>query len=719
MNFNELKEKIKSYSPNADFDILEKTFQFAEKKHIGHKRESGDPYITHPLAVAFILADLEQDITTICAAILHDTMEDSGVTIEEIKTLFSSDIAQLVYGVTKLSQLVYSSKEQRRAENFRKMFMAMAKDLRVIIIKLADRLHNMQTLQFLPLDRIKDISLETREIFAPLAHRLGMWRLKWELEDLSFKYIEPEKYKEIQEKVAESRISREIYIKKFIEKLSQILLKVEIIADIKGRPKHLFSIYGKMVDQNLEFDEIYDLTAIRVIVGSIKDCYAILGIVHASWKPIPGRFRDYIAVPKSNGYQSLHTTVIGDEGKPVEVQIRTKEMHRIAEYGVAAHWVYKETATDKDFDKKMSWFRRMLENQNEISDARDFLDSVKIDLFIDEVFVFTPKGQVIQLPVGSTPIDFAYHVHTEVGHRCAGSKVNGKIVPLDYKLKNGDIIEIITGKFDAPSPDWLNFAKTSGARTKIKSWFKKVKREESIERGRALLEEELRKIGLISKKVLMPKNLKILLDQFKCKTDDDFYASIGFADISAFDCARRIFSVEKPGELKDLKVSAKIPFTASKKRKIIHGIKVAGLSGIMFRISKCCKPIPGDEIIGFVSVGKGVAIHRKDCENIIKDKANASKLLKVEWDFSADIFYSAEIEIEAFDRVGVLKDILTRISDTKTNVSEAKTKTKKGNIAFLRIVLDVKDVEHLQKIMQSLRDLSDVYEVRRCDIINH
>ncbi|MEE8638109.1 MAG: bifunctional (p)ppGpp synthetase/guanosine-3',5'-bis(diphosphate) 3'-pyrophosphohydrolase, partial [Candidatus Margulisiibacteriota bacterium] len=479
--FEALLQKIKKYSPKKELGIIEKAFEFAEKAHTGHQRLSGDPYIIHPLAIASILADLEQDPTTIAAALLHDVVEDVEVSREELSKTFGEEITRLVEGVTKLSQLTFVSREVRQAENFRKMFIAMGEDFRIIIIKLADRLHNMQTLEYLPPAKQKETALETREIFAPLAHRLGMWRLKWELEDLAFSFLEPDKYEEVKNKVAESRDARESYICDYIKQADRLLKKVGIEIDVSGRPKHFYSIYRKMVDQNLEFDEIYDLTAVRIIVENVKECYAVLGVVHAAWKPIPGRFRDYIAMSKSNGYQSLHTTLIGPAGKPVELQIRTVEMHRIAEYGIAAHWRYKEVETDKGLDQKMSWFRQMLEWQNDLKDAKDFMESLKIDLFVDEVFVFTPQGDVFGLPIGATPVDFAYRVHTEVGHRVVGSRVNGRIVPLDFKLRNGDIVEILTGKKDSPSLDWLRFVKTAAARVRIRHWFKKQRGIEKIE----------------------------------------------------------------------------------------------------------------------------------------------------------------------------------------------------------------------------------------------
>jgi len=712
MTLTELKSQIKTYDPNGDLSLIDKTYHFAEEKHRGHKRLSGDPYITHPLAVAQVLAELEQDIPTIAAALLHDTVEDAGVTAEELSRLFSPEIAKLVEGVTKLGRLTYDSAEARQAENFRKMFVAMGEDLRVIVIKLADRLHNMQTLQYLPPKKIKETSLETREIFAPLAHRLGMWRLKWQLEDLAFSHLEREEYAALREQIVESREEREAYINQFIVKLEKLLKQADIKCEIFGRPKHLFSIYCKMKDQNLKFEEIYDLTAVRVIVESVKDCYSVLGLIHATWKPIPGRFRDYVAVPKSNGYQSLHTTVVGEKGRPVEIQIRTKEMHRLAEYGVAAHWVYKEAITDKKFDQKIAWFRTMLETQTELADARDFMDSLKIDLFVDEVFIFTPKGAVIQLPLTSTPIDFAYHVHTEVGHRATGAKVNGRIVPLDYRLKNGEIVEILTGKADDPSLDWLNFVKTSAARTKIKSWFKRRKRGESIERGREALKEELKKMRIHPNEALKEENLKELLDRSKVKNEEDLWAGIGYGEISAFDCARQLR--EKFPEVKTEEEEIKSMLAPrSRKRKIVHGIKVTGLQGILVKISRCCRPLPGDEVLGLVTRGRGVAVHRKDCSNVLRAKPEAGRVVKVEWDLTADIFYPMEIEVETFDRVGVLHDVLEKISDTRTNVSSADIKTKRGSIMFLKLVVDVKDIAQLQAVVAAIRKVADVYDVKR------
>ncbi|MDD4179215.1 MAG: bifunctional (p)ppGpp synthetase/guanosine-3',5'-bis(diphosphate) 3'-pyrophosphohydrolase [Candidatus Margulisbacteria bacterium] len=647
---NELLEKIRSYNPKADTGLVEKAYAFAERVHASHKRLSGAPYITHPLAVATILADLEQDAMTIAASLLHDAVEDGDVTKEDIKREFGDEVARLVEGVTKLSQLTFVSREERQAENFRKMFVAMGEDYRIIVIKLADRLHNMQTLQYLSPARQKAIALETRDIFAPLAHRMGMWRLKWQLEDLAFLYLEPDKYDFIKTRVAESRDGREAFITLFIQELKDRLRQLNIAAEVNGRAKHFFSICQKMESQHLEFSEIFDLVAVRVITNDVKECYNVLGLVHDFWKPLPGRFHDYIAMPKSNGYQSLHTTVFGSDGRPVEIQIRTREMHRVAEYGVAAHWRYKEGVTDKELDRKMSWLRQMLDWQSELKDAKDFIESLKIDLVVDEVFVFTPKGDVFGLPAHATPIDFAYRVHTEVGHRCTGAKVNGRIVPLDSELHNGDIVEIMTGKKDAPSRDWLGFIRTTGARVKLKRWLKEQMGEE---RG-----EEL-SAPAAAKEIVPPK-----------------------------------------------------PAVRSRARAKTSVI-VSGLSNILVRFSKCCFPVPGEPIVGYVSQGKGIAIHRVGCHNLEGQKFAPAKAVKVEWNLESGQLFSVGIEVEAYDRVGVFKDILEQVSETGTNVSAARVSTKRGTSAFLRLTVDVRDIDHLEQVLAAIRKVPDVYNVIR------
>ena len=715
---DELISQIRSYNPKADTEIVKKAYDYAAKVHAGQKRLSGEPFITHPLNVAFILAELEQDPSTIAAALLHDSIEDGGVTYADIAKAFSEEIAKLVEGVTKLGQLTYESREERQAENFRKMMLAMGEDIRTIIIKLADRLHNMQTLEFIPKNRQIETSVETKEIFAPLAHRMGMWRLKWELEDLSFRFLEPKRFEEIKKKINVSRAERERYINAFIDELKSNIEKVGITAQVSGRPKHFFSINKKMIDQNLQFEEIYDLTAVRVIVENVKECYAVLGVIHASWKPLPGRFRDYIAMPKSNGYQSLHTTVIGPGGRPVEIQIRTKEMHKVSEYGIAAHWRYKEGKTDKELDMKMSWLRQLLDWQGEMKDAKDFMESLKIDLFVDEVFVFTPKGSVFDLPVGSTPVDFAYRVHTEVGHRCMGARANGRIVPLDYKLVNGDIVEIITAKSDSPKLDWLNFVKTPGAKTKIKGWFKKEKREDNVERGRMTLEEELKKLSVPPSEVIGSPYFAAIAKEYGFDVPDDLFGAIGYGEISAFQAAKRVRAlIEKERgalpvaeELILEKLAVKRPL---KKKK--QGVIVSGLDNVMIRFSRCCRPLPGDDIVGFITKGRGVSIHKSDCPNIARVEPKTSHIVKVEWIEDADLFYPVEIEVEAFDRVGVLKDILEKISETKTNVAAANVKTKRGSSAIIKLIVDIKNTDHLSQVMKAIRDVSDVYDVYRTD----
>jgi len=710
-----LLKKISLYAPSADFRLIQKAADFAQSVHRGQKRLSGDPYITHPVAVAMVLAELEQDSSTIAAALLHDTIEDSSVDEKTLRSEFGDSITKLVLGITKLRQLTFASKEERQAENFRKMFVAMAEDIRIIIIKLADRLHNMKTLEFLPVRRQADIAAETREIYAPLAHRLGMWRLKWELEDLAFYYLEKDKFDQIKGLVAQKRDEREKYMSDFIGLVGQAVSKVGITAAIAGRSKHFFSIYNKMVQKNVEFDDIYDLIAIRVIVESVKDCYAVLGVIHSIWKPIPGRFSDFIAIPKSNGYQSLHTTVMGPFGKPVEIQIRTREMHKVAEYGIAAHWRYKEGAPASDFDAKLAWLRQMLEYQKEVKDAKDFLENLKIDLFIDEVFVYSPKGDVYELPVDSTPVDFAYHVHTQVGHRCTGAKVNGRIAPLDYKLKNGDIIEILTSNKDNPKLAWLNFTRTSGAKAKIKSWFKKQKREENIERGKASLDEELKSLNVKDPSMVTDRIYEDILRSHSFASKDDLFSLIGNGEASAKQISREIRKALEDSDLiekaQDEGLKAKAPGQKAKSTK--QGIKVRGLDNILIRLAKCCFPLPGDEIIGFVTKGRGVSVHRSDCPNAATAKKEDCKFVGVEWDKKSEVSYPVNIEVEAFDRVGVLKDILSQVSETKTNIVSAEIRTKRGSSAILSLVVDVRDLGHLKAVIESIRKISDVYDVRR------
>jgi len=711
----ELIAKIRKYNPQADTAQIEKAFDYARACHEGQTRFSGDPFITHPIAVAEILAELEQDQSTIIAGLLHDVIEDGKADKLTIAGKFGDEVAYLVEGVTKLGQLVFESREVRQAENFRKMLLAMGEDIRVIIIKLADRLHNMQTLKYIPREKQIETSIETREIFAPLAHRIGIWRVKWELEDLAFRHLEGDKYEEIRKKITQRRAEREQRIEEFISKLNDTVSKVGISAEVYGRPKHFYSIYRKMVEQNLEFEDLYDLLAVRIIVGTVKECYAVLGLVHSAWRPIPGRFTDYIAMPKPNGYQSLHTTVIGDEGYPVEVQIRTEEMHRVAEYGIAAHWRYKEGGRLSSLDQKMEWLRSILDWQKDLSSAKDFMETLKIDLFTDEVFVFTPKGAVHSLPVSSTPVDFAYTIHTEVGHRCAGAKVNGKIVPLDYRLKNGDIVEIITGKIDNPSMDWLNFVKTSAARTKIKSYFKKQKREQNLSRGRSCLNEELKKLLLEPSQALIDETMTAVLKEFNIPTHEEMLVQIGYGEISPYVAAKKVREIwEKHHGVPPVEEDIIRPMLAQKrKRKTRLGVQVIGTSNVLIRFSRCCSPIPGEEIVGFVTKGKGVTVHRRDCPNVSEKEGIKGRFVKVEWNPDPEQLFPVEIEVEAFDRVGVLHDILEKIAEVKVNVGAANVKTKRGSSAIIKMIVDVKDVDHLSSVMKAIRAVSDVYGVNR------
>lgn len=647
---------------------------------------------------------MDVDAVTIASSLLHDVVEDTSVSIEEIEERFGPEIATLVDGVTKLSRLTGLSGEERQAENLRKMFIAMAKDVRVIFIKLADRLHNMRTLSYLPVEKQKVIAKETLDIFAPLAHRLGIWRIKWELEDLSFKYLEPEKYKEISRLVAKTRKEREEQIEEAISIIKSNLDSLGIKGDIQGRPKHLYSIYMKMKRDNLEFDQIYDLLGIRVIVETTKDCYAVLGMIHSLWKPIPGRFKDYIAVPKSNMYQSLHTTVIGPRGEPLEIQIRTYEMHRVAEYGIAAHWRYKEEKTDQDFDMKLSWLRQLLEWQKDLRDAKDFLDQVKVDLFEDEVFVFTPKGDVVSLPKGSTPVDFAFRIHTEVGNRCVGAKVNGRIVPLDYKLNSGEIVEILTSKSASPSLDWLSFVVTNTAKNRIRQYFKRLQREENIVRGREILERELKRIqgDLLDK--MRELDWVPLLEFFNLEDPEALFLAVGNGEITAPQIQQAIQKTSKEEK------TAELPLVELPRRDEGLGVSVSGADNLLIRLAKCCNPLPGDDIIGYITQGKGVTVHRKECVNV--KNLPKEKLINVYWNANNIHKFNARIDVYARDRVGLLKDILTEISNLGSNVYDARAVVKNGRVNVY-IVLEVQNIHHCEAIMRAIRGVKDVIMVGR------
>ncbi|MDK2820156.1 MAG: diphosphokinase / guanosine-3,5-bis(diphosphate) 3-diphosphatase [Clostridia bacterium] len=714
MDLKELKEAIKKYRPDANLKLVDDAYSLAASAHKDQKRCSGEDYITHPLNVAGILTELQLDVVTIAAALLHDVVEDTPISLDTIKELFGEEVARLVDGVTKLSRLEYKTKEEQQAETLRKMFLAMAHDIRVILIKLADRLHNMRTLKYLPVEKQKDIARETLEIYAPLAHRLGIFRLKWELEDQSLRYLEPERYYELVKSINMKRQEREAYIEEVVKLLKEKMEEAGIKADIQGRPKHFYSIYNKMVKQNKELNEIYDLIAVRIIVNSIKDCYAALGQVHALWKPIPGRFKDYVAMPKPNMYQSLHTTVIGPNGDPFEIQIRSWEMHRTAEYGIAAHWRYKEgSASDRDFEQKLTWLRQLLDWQREMRDPREFMETLKIDLFSDRVYVFTPKGDVVELPAGSVPIDFAYKVHTDVGHTCTGARVNGRIVPLDYKLKTGDITEIITTKGSQPSRDWLHIVQSTQAKNKIRQWFRKKSREQNLNKGRDLLEKECQKQGLDPEEDLKVSILQEVLPKVNVATVEDLYVMVSEGIINPQQVIVRIKEQKEQKRSSDSDVFKTIkPWQEYGKPS--RGIRVKGLDNLQIRLAQCCKPLPGDEIIGYITRGRGISVHRVDCLNVKYHlKTEKERFIEVAWDTDVEGTYQVHLEVFAVDRPNLAMDIITAINDTKTIINSIHARAVKNNQALVDLKLEIRSPEHLQYIMDKIRRIRLVTDVKR------
>ncbi|NLL30138.1 MAG: bifunctional (p)ppGpp synthetase/guanosine-3',5'-bis(diphosphate) 3'-pyrophosphohydrolase [Clostridiales bacterium] len=721
-----LLKKIYENSHNIDKDIIKKAFDIANDAHKTQKRESGEPYITHPIDVAIILAEMGMDTSTIAAGLLHDVIEDTEYTYDDLKNLFNEEIANLVQGVTKLGKIEYKSKEEQQADNVRKMLLAMAKDIRVIIIKLADRLHNLRTLKFMPKPKQKQKAKETLDIYAPLAHRLGISKIKWELEDLSFRYLHEEVYYDLVKQIAEKRAEREVYIAKITKDLHKKLEESEIDSDIEGRPKHFYSIYKKMVNKNKSIEEIFDLTAIRILVNTVKDCYGVLGIVHTIYKPIPGRFKDYIAMPKPNMYQSLHTTVIGPQGKPFEIQIRTFEMHKTAEYGIAAHWKYKEGDSAKEdreqsFESKLAWLRDMLEWQKETSDAEEFIEGFKIDLFADEVFVFTPKGVVINLPSGATPIDFAYRIHTDVGNRCVGAKVNGKIVPLDYKLKTGEIIEILTSKnAKGPNMDWLNIVKSNQAKSKIRQWFKKIKKDENIVKGKDLFERELKKQGVNYSDIAKGETYEKLRKRYNINSMEDLYASIGVGQLSASSYISKLkeenITEKQSAESINKAIEEQLAKSDRSLNKVTkdYGITVRGERNLMVRFAKCCNPVPGDDIKGYVTKGRGVSVHRADCNNLKSlIKYDKNKVVEVSWGRAKGADYIAEIQVESDDREGILADIINVISESKLPISSINAQSAKGNTAKVNIKIRIYSVEQLRELMKKIRRIKGVMDVYR------
>lgn len=716
--YNRLIEIIKSYQPDETCENIRKAYELADEAHKEQKRVNGDPYILHPLAVAEILADMEIDTTTITASLLHDVVEDTEYMLEDIERIFGKEVAFLVDGVTKLNRLDYRTKEDQQVNSMRKMFLAMAKDIRVVVIKLADRLHNMRTLKYMRSEKQKRIAQETLEIYAPLAHRLGIFNIKWELEDLSFRYMEPDKYYDLVDQMKEKRKVREEIVNEAIDVLKKTLTESSISFEINGRPKHFYSIYKKMKKDNRDLSQIYDLYAIRVIVDTVQDCYGVLGIVHSLWKPLPYRFKDYIAMPKPNNYQSLHTTVIGTRGQPVEIQIRTWDMHHIAEYGVAAHWRYKEGRASQKatgFDEKMGWLRNLLEWQD-TSNPQEFVNALKLDAFSDEVFVFTPRGDVIDLPQGAIPIDFAYRIHTDVGHRCVGAKVNGKIVPLDYALKNGDIVEVITSKTGKPSLDWLKIVGSSESRSKIRNWFKKENREENIEKGSAALEKECKRLGHDWKLVSHSGRIAKVSKQMNAGTEDDLLAAVGYGGFAVNTVLIKLLELHKELDRVDDEQNEKSLIEKLKPRKASghnhSGVLVKGESGLLVRLSKCCSPVPGDPIIGFVTRGRGVSVHRADCPNVRLDE-DVDRLIDVEWDYGMSESFEVNMEISAYDRTGMIADIMAALAEMKISITSINAKVSETKSVTIHLGISIKDLAQFEFVATKIRRLKDVYKVQR------
>lgn len=710
IRIDDILEAIRSYHADADLDAVRKAYVYSAKVHQGQTRLSGDSYMTHLMEVASILTRLHMDVPTIMTGLLHDTIEDTLSTEAELREVFGDEVTEMVDGVTKISKITFKTSEERQAENFRKMLLAMARDIRVILVKLADRLHNMRTLSHQPEERRLKIAQETADIYAPLANRLGISWVKSELEDLSLRYLEPETYKTLSKKLSQHRRERDKYVATVKKKLEDILKEHDIDGQVQGRLKHICSIHKKIVKQKIEFEQIHDLIAFRIIVPTVRDCYAMLGVIHSSWKPVPGRFKDFIAMPKANMYQSLHTTVFGPSGQRMEVQMRTAEMHSVAEEGIAAHWKYKEGKSAAHADEgRFSWLRQMLEWQKELKDSSEFMSSVKVDLFPEEVYVFTPDGDVKELPKQSTPIDFAYSVHSDVGHRCSGAKVNGRLVPLRTELKNGDIVDIITSTNQTPSKDWLKFVKTSKAKNRIRHWVKDQERQKSLELGRDLLEKELRKFGFSYNRALNLDTVKGALSELGFRNFEDLQAAVGYGKVTCNQVLSRIipeqFKAEAPKPSKISQVLGKI------RRKPVDAINVQGLEGILVRFSKCCNPLPGDEVIGFISQGLGVTVHAADCPRVLE--TDPDRRVEVSWNRQKGATRSVKIRVYSLDQKGILATITKVITKNAANILRASVYSTNDGRGIHSFEIDVQDVQHLTRVMESVQKVKGVQQVER------
>jgi GTP pyrophosphokinase len=716
LRFNDILERVTAYNPNADTDLLKKAYVFSAKVHSGQLRLSGEPYLIHPLEVAGILTQLKLDVASVATGLLHDTVEDTLTTLKEIRVTFGEEIGQLVDGVTKISQISLRSSEEGQAENFRKMILAMVKDIRVILIKLADRVHNMRTLNYHSPEKKMEIAQETLDIYAPLAHRLGIDWIKSELEDLAFQFLHPDVYEDIQRKIAKKEKERTRYIDEVKRILMKKLYENHIEGEVMGRTKQTYSVYLKMKDQNIDLDQVYDITAFRVIVNTIKECYDVLGIIHSLWKPIPGKFKDYVGLPKENMYQSLHTSVIGPYGERIEIQIRTHEMHKIAEEGIAAHWKYKEgRITEEADDKRFTWLRQLLEWQRDLTDNAEFLETVKVDLFPNEVYIFTPKGEVKQFPRGATPIDFAYGIHSDVGNHCVGAKVNGKIVPLKYEFRSGDTVEIMTSPSQKPSKDWLKFVKTSRAKTKIRQWFKTEEMEKSITLGKDILEKELRKYNLQQAKLIKSGDLARVASEFSFHDVDDLIAAVGYGKLTANQIIGKILPPEKleqkeaeeEGRLKRLiqKVTRSGPKDA---------LLIKGVDNVVVRYAGCCNPLPGDKVVGFITRGRGVTIHTSDCKNAMDDDPH--RKVEVEWDSAKEYIYPVRIRIYSDDKKGMLAEISNSITSHEANITNARVETTDEKKAIGTFEVEIRDLNHLKKVIKGVEKIKGVHRVERMRI---